>query len=71
MPFAVYKKKKAYENANMSVSNSTLEKYKSKFILSEFASLKIDNEMIKPNYLNRDILRIIYDKKSNLIKNYQ
>ena len=71
MPFAVYKKKKAYENANMSVSNSTLENYKSKFILSEFASLKIDNEMIKPNYLNRDILRIIYDKKSNLIKNYQ
>ena len=71
MPFAVYKKKKAYENANMSVLNSTLENYKSKFILSEFASLKIDNEMIKPNYLNRDILRIIYDKKSNLIKNYQ
>ena len=55
----------------MAVFNSTLENYKSKFILSEFASLKIDNEMIRQNYLNKDILKIIYDKKSNLIKDYQ
>tara|TARA_B110001452_G_scaffold156958_1_gene130613 strand:- start:117 stop:2822 length:2706 start_codon:yes stop_codon:yes gene_type:complete len=71
IPFAAYRKKNAYDNADMLVFNSTLENYKSKFTLSEFASLKIDNEMIRQNYLNKDILKIIYDKKSNLIKDYQ
>ena len=70
-PFAVYKKKHSYENANMSVFNVTLKNYKSKFILSELASLKIDNKIIKKNYHNKDILKIIYEKKNNLIKNYQ
>ena len=70
IPFAAYKKKKAYEDADMAVFNSTLENYKSKFILSEFASLRIDNEVIKNNYLNKDVLIIIYDKKNNLIKKF-
>ena len=55
----------------MSVFNVTLKNYKSKFILSELASLKIDNKIIKKNYHNKDILKIIYEKKNNLIKNYQ
>ena len=70
-PFAAYKKKNAYTNADMTVSNFTMENYKSKFILSDLASLKIDNKTVKQNYHNKDILKIIYDKKNNLIKNYQ
>ncbi|MDB3986740.1 hypothetical protein N9421_00410, partial [bacterium] len=70
-PFAAYKKKNAYNNADMTVTNIIVKNYKSKFFLSDEASLRIDDKIVKKNYLNKNILKIIYDKRSNLIRNYQ
>ena len=55
----------------MSITNAILKNYKSKFMLSKFSSLEIDNKIINKNYPNADILKIVYENNKELIINYQ
>jgi len=71
IPFAAYKKKNAYDDGHMSITNAILKNYKSKFMLSKFSSLEIDNKIINKNYLNADILKIVNENNKELIINYQ
>ena len=67
----LHTKKNAYDDGHMSITNAILKNYKSKFMLSKFSSLEIDNKIINKNYPNADILKIVNENNKELIINYQ
>ena len=61
IPLASYTKKNFYKNSYMYVLDSTFKNYESKYVLSKDSIININNEILKKNRKNNEVLKIVYE----------
>ena len=68
IPFASYIKKKIYNESLMKVFDFKIENFKKDYLLTNTASLFLNNLQKENNVSRKDILKIVYRQDKSLIK---